>query len=187
VEEDLSKTKARPKKAEVVKGKVLSRKQEIEYVRKTTQTDTLKRAYAEVQKAFLQGNAAQLPGSRQPSGSGWTTGANSLITRVTQNLASSFDVAPAELELALAEQGLSWGPPFPPGRPLDPFYGVRRPPRTWDFSVGENVQVTPRWDRISFQTIKALYDQYDVAQICVRHLINDVRSLDFAWEPIPGV
>ena len=83
----------------------------------------------------------------------------------------------------LAEQGLSWGPPFPPGRPLDPFWGNRRPPRTWDFAVGENVQLTPRWNRVSFQTLKALYDKYDVAQICVRHLLDDVRSLDVSWLP----
>src|ERR1700684_4493097 len=146
-------------------------------------------------KGFLNGNAAQLsPGSMPPGAAaqmGWSWSnqsgtSNSLIARVTQSLSSGFGKAPEELELALAEQGLSWGPPFPPGRPLDPFWGVGRPPRTQNYSVGENVQLTPRWNRVSFATIKAIYEAYDVAQICVRHLINDVRSLDYNWEPIPG-
>jgi SPP1 gp7 family putative phage head morphogenesis protein len=110
-----------------------------------------------------------------------------LEARVTQNLASGFARAPEELELALAEQGMSWGPPFPPGRPLDPNWGYRRPPRTWDYSVGENVQISPRWNRISFNTIQSIWESYDVAMICTQHLINDVRSLTYNWEPIPGI
>jgi SPP1 gp7 family putative phage head morphogenesis protein len=148
-----------------------------------------------VEKAFLTGNAAQMPspasmpGGVRP-GTSWsnqTTTSSALIQRVTANLGASFGRAPEDLELALAEQGLSWGAPFPPGRPLDPFFGYRRPARTWDYTVGENVQLTPRANRVSFPTIKAVYEAYDVAQICVRHLINDVRSLDYNWEPIPGV
>ena len=91
------------------------------------------------------------------------------------------------MEAALAEHGLSWGPPFPPGRPLDPFWGYRRPPRTWNFSVGENVQLTPRWNRIAFPTLKAIIESYYAAQICVRHLINDVRSLDYQFIPPQNV
>lgn len=146
-------------------------------------------------KAFTTGNAAlQGPGSfpataaAQQAGSWSSMGPQAgLIQRVTQNLSSSFNRAPQDLELALAEQGMSWGPPFPPGRPLDPFFGYRRPPRTFDFEVGENVQLVPRNKRISFETLRALYENYDVAQICVRHLINDVRSLEYNWEPIPGI
>ena len=151
----------------------------------------------DLQKGFLSGNAATMMSSkgavgspnRQP-GTSWssqTSLSNKLIARVQQNLASEFGQAPEQLELSLAEQGLSWGPPFPPGRPLDPFYGYRRPARTWDYPVGSNVQLTPRWNRVSFPTIKSIYEAYDVAQICVRHLINDVRSLDYNWEPIPGI
>lgn len=132
-------------------------------------------------KSFLGADAATTPGT---SWSSQGTGPSSaLLARVTQNLAQSFGRAPADLEVALAEQGLSWGPPFPPGRPLDPFWGYKRPPRNQDYSVGENVQITPRFGRISFATLKAIYDAYDVAQIVVRHLINDVRSLDYAFVP----
>lgn len=147
-----------------------------------------------IEKSFLSGNAATMMsgkggGGGKAPGTSWSNqgGTSSrLIARVTQNLSEGFNRAPEELELSLAEQGMSWGPPFPPGRPLDPFFGYRRPARTWDYTVGENVQLTPRWNRVSFPTIKAIYEAYDVAQICVRHLINDVRSLDYNWEPIPG-
>jgi len=165
-------------------------------------TDALQ--WGGVDKSFLAGNAAlgntgmsnsatmlsAASNTGKPPGTSWSNQQGgmqaALIARVTQNLASGFARAPEDLELALAEQGLSWGPPFPPGRPLDPFYGYRRPPRTWDYSVGENVQITPRQKRISFETIESIWDTYDVAQICTKHLINDVRSLDYAWEPPPG-
>lgn len=135
------------------------------------------------------GGAASLLSARanQTSWSNQSSMQSALIARVTQNLASGFQRAPEELEVSLAEQGMSWGAPFPPGRPLDPMWGYRRPPRTWDYAVGENVQLTPRWNRIPFTTIKQIWDSYDVAQICTRHLINDVRSLDYSWEPLPGV
>ncbi len=181
--------------------------------RKRIEDDAIKKAAGAVteamewsgiaEKSFLTGNAAQMgnagmggaatmmgaAGYSQP-GTSWSNQgslSNALVARVTQNLASGFARAPEDLELGLAEQGMSWGPPFPPGRPLDPFWGYRRAPRTWDYSVGENVQLAPRWNRVSFQTIKSIYEAYDVAQICVRHLINDVRSLDYNWEPIHGI
>lgn len=146
--------------------------------------------YAE--KAMLPANSAQFmqgAQSRQPgtswSNQGGTT--NKLIARVAENLAANFNRAPAELEQALTQQGLTWGPPFPPGRPLDPFWGYRRPPKTWDYTVGINTQVTPRWGRISFNTIKALWENYDIAQIATMHLINDVRSLDYHYEAALGI
>lgn len=150
--------------------------------------------YGPVAKGFLTGNAALMGGGSTPGavpvgsrpntpGTSWSNQGNALIARVNQHLQSSFGQTTPELEAALAQSGQSWGPPFPPGRPLDPFWGYRRPPRTWDFAVGENVQLTPRWNRVSFQTLKALYEKYDVAQICVRHLIDDVRSLELNWLP----
>lgn len=152
------------------------------------------RAVGAVAKAFLSGNAATMmnrgPTGPQRPGTSWSNQggtSSALIARVTANLAQSFGRAPEQLEVALASQGLSWGPPFPPGRPLDPFWGYRRPPRQWDFSVGENVQLIPRWDRVSFQTIEAVYNAYDIAQICVRRLINNVVSLDYTWLPADGV
>ena len=135
-------------------------------------------------KSFLGGNSGKKPGSNWNNQGSVNT---ALISRVTANLAASYQRTPEQVEEALAENGLSWGPPFPPGRPLDPFYGYKRPPRTWDFSVGENVQLTPRWNRTSFGTLKAIVESYYAAQVCVRHLINDVRSLDYQFIPPQNV
>ena len=183
---------------------ILTRRRET--YRKQVEDDAMQKAVGAVkeamewsgvaEKSFLGGNAALMGNtgmggsatmlSAQAGASGGSL-SRALEARVTQNLASGFARAPEELELALAEQGMSWGPPFPPGRPLDPNWGYRRPPRTWDYSVGENVQISPRWNRISFNTIQSIWESYDVAMICTQHLINDVRSLTYNWEPIPGI
>lgn len=175
---------------EITRGKRDDKAMENRAVKKAMDAVTAAIVYDEsLSKSFLSGNAAVMSPSRMP-GSSWSNQggtSSALIARVSENLASSFGRAPEELEQALATQGLSWGPPFPPGRPLDPFYGYKRSPRTWNYTVGENVQVTPRWGRISFPTIRGLWDAYDVAQICTTHLINDVISLDYHWEPSPGI
>ena len=135
-------------------------------------------------KGFLAPQSGTAPGS---SWSNQGTINNALIARVSQNLAASFGRAPADLEVSLASHGLSYGPPFPPGRPLDPFWGYGRPARTMDYQIGENVQVTPRWNRISYGTLKTLFNSYYAFQICVNHLINDVRSLDYQFIPPENV
>ncbi|MHB1778007.1 MAG: phage portal protein, partial [Acidimicrobiales bacterium] len=124
-------------------------------------------------KSFLAGNAATMLSSRSNGPTNRTSWSNqggtsnALIARLSQNLASSFDRAPEDLEEALAEQGLSWGPPFPPGRPLDPFWGYKRPPRAWDYPIGTNVQIQPRSGRISFNTLESLWNVSEVAQVCL--------------------
>ncbi len=143
-------------------------------------------------KSFLAGNAATMLSSRSNGPTNRTSWSNqggtsnALIARLSQNLASSFDRAPEDLEEALAEQGLSWGPPFPPGRPLDPFWGYKRPPRAWDYPIGTNVQIQPRSGRISFNTLESLWNVSEVAQVCTKHLANDLRSLDFTFLPPAG-
>lgn len=154
--------------------------------------------FVAVAKSFMGPGAAQMggmsgavggaaPGS--PMKTSWTSnlGNAALLQRATQTYSQQHNVPAAEIEQALADQGLSWSAPFAPGRPLTPFAGYREPARTRDFQVGENVQVTPRAGRVSFATLKALYAAWDVPQLCVQHLINDVRSLDSSWLPAKGV
>ncbi len=160
---------------------VFSRRRRRELVAKQVEDQAFQKAIQATATTLLKAGAS-MPMSSWYNAGGVGAG-SALLARVTQDLAASFGRTPDDVELALAEQGLSWGPPFPPGRPLDPFWGYKRPARTWDYTIGENVQVTPRWDRISFPTLKAIIEAYDVAQICVRHLINDVRSLDFQFVP----
>ncbi len=125
-------------------------------------------------------------GGNQSNSATWPNYSNmntQTIARLTQNLAANFDKDPQDVENALAAQGLSWGDPFPPGRPLDPFYGYARPARTWDYPVGANVQLTPRQGRIPFSLIKSIHESYYASMIIVKHLIYDVCSLDYQWIP----
>lgn len=165
----------------------LARRRSREQIEQQAKKAAIKDSVTALVKA-ASANGPVMPGSRFQGGqNNLGNSAMSMVHRVSQNMAQQFNVPIADIEAELVAQGLTWGPPFPPGRPLDPLIGFRRPPRTRDFQVGENTQITPRWDRVSFKTLKAIHDQYDVSQICVRHLINDVRSLDYSWQPLPGV
>ena len=124
-----------------------------------------------------------------PMRTSWTNNAGNaaILQRATQAYGQQHNLPVGELEQALADQGLSWGPPFAPGRPLDPFTGYRQPARTRNYPVGENVQITPRRGRVSFEILRAIHEAWDVSGICVQHLVNDVRSLDSSWLPADGV
>ncbi len=133
------------------------------------------------------GANAKMPGASWAQGSSWGGSQQALASRAARNLARSFGRPTEAVDQALAEQGLSWDPPFGPGRVLDPLTGVGGAARTWDYAMGENVQLVPRWNPISFNTLKAMCETYHVAQICIRHLINDVRSLDYQFIPPENV
>ena len=95
---------------------------------------------------------------------------------------------PPQVEQAMVSQGMGWGRAFAPGRPLNPFYGSGKP-RSHDFQAGYNIQSRPttRDGRISFDVLKGIIDAWDLARICIRRRINDVRSLDWSIEAAPGV
>ncbi|MGO9903479.1 MAG: hypothetical protein ACLP0J_28210 [Solirubrobacteraceae bacterium] len=110
--------------------------------------------FISVAKSFLGPGAGTMGAGRGAVGGGapgspmktsWSSnlGNAALLQRATQTYSQQYNVPAAEIEQALADQGLSWSAPFAPGRPLSPVAGYREPPRTRDFQVGENVQVTP--------------------------------------------
>ncbi|HVA05512.1 MAG TPA: hypothetical protein VNG12_02105, partial [Acidimicrobiales bacterium] len=49
-----------------------------------------------------------------------------------------------------------------------------------------NITTETRPDRIPFATLLQLYKSYDIAQICSRHAINDLRSMRIRFEPVDG-
>lgn len=86
---------------------------------------------------------------------------------------------------ATAAQGMG-NRPFSPGVPMTPFAGYSTPPREHDYQSGYNIAARPRRnERVSFATLRGIIDAYDVAQICIWHRINSVRSL--GWNVIPRV
>ncbi len=112
--------------------------------------------------------------------------AQAIAARAGAALGPSSSVTPAHIELAMRRQGLDWVQPFAPGAPLVPYYGYGRQPRKYDYNVGRNITTETRPDRIPFATLEQLYTSYDVAQICVRHAINDLRSMRVRCEAMEG-
>ncbi len=109
-----------------------------------------------------------------------------IAARAAAQLAPSSSVTPPEIELALHQQGIDWVEPFAPGRPLVPYYGYSRRPRTYDYMVGRNVTTETRPDRIPFQQLKQVVEGYDIALACIRYTINDLRSMELKWGPMEG-
>src|SRR6185437_13607127 len=96
-------------------------------------------------------------------------------------------VTPAEIEAALVQEGMEWQSAFAPGPPQRPFYGYDRQPRGIDYTPGRNVQITPRPNRIPFGTLQQVISGYDIALICVRHIISDITSMKVLLQPMDGI
>lgn len=112
--------------------------------------------------------------------------AGTLARTAAANLSPNSGLTPPIIERALRAQGLDWTQPFSPGVPLQPYYGYDRRPRNYDYTIGRNTTTDTRPDRLPFATLKHLYESYDVAQICTRHTINDLRSMSIRFETVDG-
>jgi hypothetical protein len=83
-------------------------------------------------------------------------------------------------EIQAAEDAAQMGPdhPFSPGEPVRPYDGYSRTPRAFDYQTSYNVATRPRThERVSFDVLRALIENYDVSQICIQHRIDSIRSL----------
>lgn len=109
---------------------------------------------------------------------------NPTIAKLSQSIANSYGKTPQDVMDALAQQGLTFSAPFSPGAPLTPYFEFGSAPRTRDYEVGQNIGLTPRAERnVGFDTLKDIIESYYAAQIAIRHLINDVRSIDYQFVP----
>jgi 8-oxo-dGTP pyrophosphatase MutT (NUDIX family) len=91
-----------------------------------------------------------------------------------------------ELAISTAAAKLQMeGAAFSPGTPISPFAGVGGQARAFNVPTGYNIKSRPDRDqRLSFEILKALTDQYDVAAMCITHRINSIRSLP--WQIVPA-
>lgn len=105
----------------------------------------------------------------------------------TANIAPTAGATPADIEAALLEEGMQWQSAFSPGPPQEPFYGYDRQPRSWDYTPGRNVAVTPRAQRIPFGTLEKVISGYDIPLICTRHIISDITSMKIMVQPMDGL
>ena len=139
-----------------------------------------------VQKAAKTLTYSTQPASLQAASQGRPISSSDIATRSWSALNPSPNMTPADVEQALNDQGMNYVEPFAPGRPLVPFYGYSKRPRQWDYTTGRNISTEARTGRIPFSTLESIVNGYDVAQICVRHMINDLRSMKLVFGPMPG-
>ena len=92
---------------------------------------------------------------------------------------------PAAIDTAMASEGMGWTSTFGPGRPLNPIWGYSRRPRGFDYPAGVNITTQPRaaYNRPSFDTLRAIINAYDIAQTCIAHKIDSLRSMDLQFKP----
>jgi 8-oxo-dGTP pyrophosphatase MutT (NUDIX family) len=87
---------------------------------------------------------------------------------------------PPQIAAAEAASQMTPASPFGPGEPVGPYDGYGRTPRSREYVTGYNIATRPRThEAVAFETLKGLIRSYDVAQICIRHRIASIRSLDW--------
>jgi hypothetical protein len=93
---------------------------------------------------------------------------------------------PAATAAGAAAAGMTPANPFSPGEPIRPYDGYSRTPRTKDFVTGHNINAKPRsHERVGFHTLRGMIEAYDVAQMCIWHRIDSIRSLDWSLVAAP--
>lgn len=96
-------------------------------------------------------------------------------------LVKMFGPTPEAMRAGEVASQMTSASPFSPGQPISPYDGFSRTPRTYDFTSGYNIAARPRTqERVSFDALKGLIDAYDIAQICIWHRIDSIRSLDWS-------
>jgi 8-oxo-dGTP pyrophosphatase MutT (NUDIX family) len=53
-----------------------------------------------------------------------------------------------------------------------------------DYKVGRNITTDTRPDRLPFSLLKQLNEGYDIASICIRHIISDMRAMKLGFGPM---
>jgi SPP1 gp7 family putative phage head morphogenesis protein len=114
-----------------------------------------------------------LPSARVGKAASWTTASRT----------------PAAVDAALHRAGMDSSSGMGPGRPISPYQGYSQPPRAMDYPVGVNIAIRTRasWGLASYETLRAIIRNYDVARICIDHKIDELRSMDLMLLPADGI
>jgi Phage portal protein len=96
---------------------------------------------------------------------------------------------PVGIDAGLHRSGMDSSASMGPGRPVSPYQGYSQPPRAMDYPVGVNIAIRTRasWGLASFEILRALIRNYDVARICIDHKIDELRSMDLMLLPADGI
>ena len=94
---------------------------------------------------------------------------------------------PIDVATAQLQAGMTGNRSFSPGSPIQPFDGYSTTPRSHDYQTGYNIAARPRRnERVAFDTLRGLIESYDVAQMCIWHRIDSLRSLPWSLVAAPG-
>jgi hypothetical protein len=95
---------------------------------------------------------------------------------------------PAPIEQAQTAQGMDNAAYLGPGTPLTPTSGYSVPPRVMDYPVAVNANVRNRaqYGRTSFENLREMLRAYDFATVCMRHKIDEIRSMEPLFNPAEG-
>ncbi|MGN6609994.1 MAG: hypothetical protein ACTHMS_23660 [Jatrophihabitans sp.] len=97
------------------------------------------------------------------------------------------DGTPIDVVAAEHAAGMDNTNPFAPGTPIPALQGYEGRPRHQDFITGYNIAARPRsQERVAFSTLRELIKAYDVAQMCIWHRIDSVRSLKWDLVAMDG-
>jgi ADP-ribose pyrophosphatase YjhB (NUDIX family) len=109
----------------------------------------------------------------------------SVRSRIADRPTPSVEVAktygtnvPASFQQGEIASQMTPASPFSPGEPIGPYDGYDRNPRAFNYTTGYNISTRPRLhERVSFEVLQGLIGAYDVADICIWHRIDSIRSL----------
>ena len=78
---------------------------------------------------------------------------------------------------------------FGPGQPITPRSGYSQRPRSMDYPIAVNTNLSPRerWGRTPLLVIKGIIDAYDIARMCINHKIDEIRSMEPLFVPAKGI
>lgn len=96
---------------------------------------------------------------------------------------------PIAIATAQNTQGMGSDGWLGPGAPPTPVGGYSGTPRSMDYPVGVNVATRSRqaWDgRTSYETLRAMLRASDIAQACMNHKIDEIRSMEPLFTPVDG-
>ena len=100
----------------------------------------------------------------------------------------AFMGTPKPISDSMSAQGMDARSYLSPGAPVTPNSGYSVPPRVMDYPIAVNQTVRNRnqYGRTSFEKLRELLNAYDFAQVCMRHKIDEIRSMEPIFQAQDG-
>lgn len=109
-----------------------------------------------------------------------------LRTQATQlqTVTGSGITIPANVYASMQQQGMDVKDPWSPAQPIAPMMPLEQDPRQYEYLIGGNIATRPRHNEsVSFDVMKSLIQNYDVAQLCISTRQDEIRNLE--WDIVP--